>query len=198
MGLEVAGLSGSYTRPWVFGLDIRNLRDLREALITPYGQQGRRYVYGKTHHCLILAPTAGVIRSLGTHGSLSSISLQVGAQAGPALALLNPYHLVVYDQTSLSFVIRPYDPAQHVYQTIAGRSGWVSSPLDLRAQVGATARVYIQTDMARGVRNIGAFRFGFQADIFPQSLPLLATRPDLANRRLYLSATLSLITGSRW
>ena len=203
-GMSFTWLRRAPVRTWTYGLDVHLVKDLRETMVDPFfGDQGRRYVYGKLNHLVVVQPSVGVLYDLMPHRSYNQTEVKLGLKVGPALGVLSPYYLEIFKPNpSTPFVgnreIEAYDPAVHTFGRIVGRASPLSSQLDPRLRVGASVKTYLLLDFSAGSHAISGLQLGLHADMFPQPVPIMAETDNLRNHRLYLSGSVGLLFGSKW
>ncbi|GAB4415523.1 MAG: hypothetical protein OHK0039_24170 [Bacteroidia bacterium] len=203
-GVGLEWWQGQHDRQWLYSLDMHLVRDLHEVQIDPFfGDQGRRYVYGKLNHFVVLAPSIGIQQTLMPRNHLNFVGLRIGAKVGPAIGLLNPYHLEIFRPNPATpfvgnRVVEAYDPVEHTYPRIIGRASLVSTQLDLSARIGLSVKGHLMFDFARGSQMINGIRLALHADLFPEVVPIMAARSDVENQRVFLGGSLGFILGGRW
>ncbi|RMG70869.1 MAG: hypothetical protein D6722_07965 [Bacteroidetes bacterium] len=203
-GLSLSWLRKGAAWTWTYGVDAHLVKDLRENLVDSFfGDQGRRYVYGKVNHLVVVQPSVGLLYDLMPRSLINQTDLKLGVKVGPALGVLSPYYLEIFvPNPSTPFVgnreVEAYDPAVHTYGRIVGRANLLSSQLDPRLRVGLSVKTYLLLDFAGGSPAISGLQLGLNADFFPQPVPIMAETEDLRNRRVYLAGSLGLLLGSQW
>ena len=132
--------------------------------------------------------------------SLNTVNVRVGAKAGPALGLVNPYYLVVCQNTgqTCELNVEAYNPDLHTFTNIYGRAGLSQSPFTPSTEFGLSTEAYAIVDLGRNDHYLSGLKFSLNADGFINTIPLLVETEDIRNRRVYLSASIALIFGTRW
>lgn len=203
-GTSLHYLRGPESRQLVAGLDAHLVRDLREVRSeSAFGQQGRKYVFGKLNNLVVLSPTVGYQVDLFPLGKGNLLNFRLGARVGPAIGLLNPYYLEIFvpvpNRPQLGDrEVQPYDPAVHTYASIIGRAPVLNNSLDLDAQIGASGRVYGIIDFSNRTRTIRGVQLGVDVDWFAEPVPIMADFVEKRNNRLFIAASAGLLLGNRW
>ncbi|MEO1449173.1 MAG: hypothetical protein AAFV07_06565 [Bacteroidota bacterium] len=203
-GFELGFLKGPNSRQFVYGIDLHLVRDQQETRSESFFQnQGRRYVFGKLNNFLVLHPSIGVQTEIVPRTFISLVKMKVGAKIGPAIGLLNPYYLEIFEPNPTNPVsgarsIAAYDPAEHTYGLIIGRANLISSQIDLKARIGLSTKAYALFNFARKARYISALKLAVHADAFTNSVPILVATEQLPQRRFFLAFSVGLLFGSRW
>lgn len=203
-GGSLTYLNGDEPDKIVFSLDFQQIRDSREALTAPFiGDQGKRYVFGKLNNFWNIAPMIGIYRNAIPRGNSNILKLQVGAKIGPAIGILNPYHIELYQAVSgrpfsPEYVIVPYDPGEHSFGEIVGRAGFWSSEFNPTVQVGISTHLNAMIDLSRTDATINGIELGVNADIFFKEVPILAEINGIQNKKAFISVSAGLVFGGRW
>jgi len=204
LGTSIDYHTGQDYRQWVYSLDIFQVKDMREAYIDPFIQeQGSKYIYGKTNHFLVLAPSLGLQWDLFPIGSSNFVKVIWGFKGGPALGLLNPYYLEILKPVSgtpFNYVVdvEEYSPANHTYSDIFARASLLSSQVSLSVRLGASLKTYAILDFASNERTVGGLMIGAHADIFTSPVPIMAETNEISNRQAFFSLSLGLLFGHDW
>jgi len=200
-GVEVVYHHGELARQWTFGLELRQVKDPREAKIEPYlSDQGRRYVFNKLNSLTLLNPLVGMEWNVMPRSTLNLLNLRAGVRVGPAIGLINPYYLEVCRGVSgqaCTLTTEAYAPSQHNFFNIYGRAG-LQAPFNPSLQVGFSAAAYALIDFARFKRSVSALRLGIHADGFSRAPQLLVESEDLQNRQVFVSLSAAYQFGTRW
>ncbi|MEL6671916.1 MAG: hypothetical protein AAFR61_06975 [Bacteroidota bacterium] len=206
-----AGLSAQYylgagDAQWLVALDAFHVKDLRETIIDPspiFGQQGRRYIFGKLNNLYVISPGIGWEKRLFPKGSGNTVEVSWGAKAGPALGLLIPYLLEVYVPVgpggSATTLVEPFDPGIHTFNRIVGKGNIFANGFSASMQLGLSLKSYLRLEMSHTPKFINGLLLTLNADLFPNEVPLLA-RADgaIENRRLYIAGGFGIAFGNRW
>lgn len=209
LGVNLNFFRGGDRQQLVYGVDIFSVRGANEASVqSAFGDQGKDYVYGKQNYLFVITPSIGLQRELIPKALGNFANVRVGAQLGPAIGLLNPYSVEIFEpirnntggQAYYGYrVIVPYDPTEHSYDEIIGRAGLLSSKLNLRAQLGVSLRLHTLVDFSRNQRYIGGMQIGLNADYFPKEVPIMAELGGkVQNQRFFLAGNIGLVFGNRW
>ena len=188
-------------RPFIIGLALNAVRDSREVLIeSAYGEQGKRYVYGKVNHLYVLTPSVGIQRNLFPLHDNNQVNVRLGVQAGPAIGLLSPYMVEIFESLpGNSFYgrrsVQQFNPENHSYNDIIGKANFLSEPLNLDFILGFSIKGSVWIDFSRSKHYISAVQLGMQADIFPKEAPIMVIGP---NRQLFVAGSIGLVFGNRW
>jgi hypothetical protein len=203
-GVEVVYHRGSPARQVTIGLELRQVRDPREAKIEPFqfsADRGRRYVFNKLNRLTLLNPMIGLEWSIMPHSTLNLIDLKAGVRMGPSIGLINPYYLEICrgisGQPTCTLSTEPFTPSEHNFFNIYGRAG-LQAPFNPTVQVGLSTAAYTLIDFSGNDRSIKALRLGVHADGFAQAIPLLDQSEDLQNRQLFVSLSAAIQFGTRW
>jgi len=94
--------------------------------------------------------------------------------------------------------VEAYDPDLHSYNNIYGRAGLSQSPFTPEVELGFSAETYAIIDVGRSDHYLSGLKLALHADGFLNKIPLLAETEDIRNSRLYLSASVALLFGTRW
>lgn len=161
--------------------------------------QGRRYVYGKTHTAQLLSATAGVMREVVSPRSGRAMGVSVGGFAGLNLALLRPYYLEIYYATGPNGqptrTVEAFDPEKHFYDTnIIGRGTPTNASGNRTSQVGFAAGVNTLLDFTRSSYGFSAIDLRIRADMFTKPVPLMMS----GNTNTFVSASMGFIFGTKW
>ncbi|MEM6807262.1 MAG: hypothetical protein AAF696_38020, partial [Bacteroidota bacterium] len=189
---------------WVISLDVQYLKDSREALTAPFiGDQGKRYVFGKINNFWNLSPMLGMYHQAVSRGRGNLLKLRLGAKIGPAIGILNPYFVELYEAVpgrpfSPEFVTVPYDPEEHSFGEIVGRAGIWSSDFNPSLQMGVSTHLNAMFDFSRSDAVIRGIELGVNADVFFAEVPILAEINGVENRKVFLSVSAGLVLGGRW
>ena len=203
-GVSFNYLSGPDYRQWIASIDIHSMRDGRENLIDPFfGNRGKRYVYGKLHNFWVVVPGVGIQKNVIPRGNGNLVNVRVGAKAGPAIGLLNPYYLEIFEPLPGrpligDRVVAAYDPAIHSYGKIVGRAGLLASELNLKAQIGASLGIHAFLDFTRSSHFVNGMELSIRTDFFAKPVPILAELDKLENQQMFLSGTIGFVLGNRW
>lgn len=202
LGVGVRYLYEKADNDWFFGLRAFGLKDSRETKIeSQFQDRGSRYVFGKLNRLMVLTPYVGISRQLIPHRSGSFLSLEGSLQAGPALGLLRPYYVDIFEPSPLYPRLgtpepRPYDPAEHAYVDIVGVSSLFSAGFgEIRMQPGLSFRASALIDLARKESYISGAELAINLDYFFRDVPIMA---ELENQQIFLSVSLGLVVGNRW
>ncbi len=191
-------------RQWTFNFDAFLVKDLRETQIDPFVQdQGRKYIYGKLNHLLILSPTIGSEWPLFQVSSLNAINVRGGVKVGPALGLLNPYQVEILTpvpgaQFKYTIEIEAFDPSMHAYSDIFGRANFISSSIKPSFVAGLSLKTYAIMDFTRHDAGIAGLIFAAHADLFPKPVPIMAEINGRVNRQSFFAVSLGMIFGKGW
>ncbi len=198
-GLDLVYLQGPDDRQWMFALDIRGLRGQREVRAkSPGNEQGRRYVYGKLNHLMLLNPSLGLLQDLFPRNDQNLINLRAGLRLGPAIGLISPYYLEVENPVPVGITVEAYDPERHTEANIVGRANLLSTRIDPEVKVGISLKSFLLLDFSRHSRGITALQLGFNADWFASPLPLLAERTTQApNEQFFFGGSMGIVVGNR-
>ena len=194
-GFQIHYLNGLPHKKWMVSLDFSSLKDHREELIeSAFRDKGSSFIFGKVNHAFVLAPVAGIQQELFPNHH-NRIKLKVSGQLGPALALLTPYKVEVFEPAPGSPLygfrtVEAYNPEEHSYEDIIGRTNFFSSDLSLSTQVGLAIRTQIWMDLTQSQKMVGGIVLGMNADIFPENLPIMS---HVENPRSYFSFHVGLI-----
>ena len=197
-------LLGESPRQYVFSLELQQIRDAREALTAPFiGDQGKRYVFGKVNNFWNLSPMVGVYFDAIPRGRGNILKMRIGGKIGPAIGVLNPYHIELYKAVpgrpfSPEFVVEPYDPGEHTFGEIVGRASFWSSDFSPTIQLGGSVHLNAMVDFSRTEAVIRGIELGVNADIFFQEVPILAEINGVQNRRAFISVSAGLVFGGKW
>lgn len=213
VGLEYAsnglGMSFNYLRgqkalQWGVSVDFSWARDERELNIpSAFGDQGSEYIYGKINHLFILSPTAGIQANLFPNTSSNHIEFNLAAKAGPAIALLNPYYVEIFEPVPNNPLFgmretRAFDPEVHSYDDVIGKAGLFGGPFSPEAKIGLSLRLLGVMDFSKSSRYIGGIIMGINADLFPERLTVMVERDGLENHQAFISFRIGLVLGNRW
>jgi hypothetical protein len=202
-GFEVMYARGPMARQLTLGVELRQLKDRHEerkpSLIST---EGRDYVLGKLNNVTLLTPLVGMEWALIPRSSLNPITMRGGLRIGPAIGLVNPYYLEIFQATPNGMASSPsieaYDPNQHSRFNISGRPSLSQLPFTPSVQVGLSLAAYALIDFSHTDKSLQALRLGAHADGFGKALPLLVESESIQNQSLFLSFSAALQFGSRW
>ena len=203
-GVSFNYLTGPNHRQWIASLEIHSVNDGRENLIDPFfGNRGKRYVFGKLHNFWVLTPGFGIQKNVIPRGNGNLVNVRIGAKAGPAIGLLNPYYLEIFEPLPGrpligDRVVVAYDPAVHTYGKIVGRAGLLASELNLDAQIGMSVGIHAFLDFTRSSHFVNGMELSIRTDIFTKPVPILAEFDKLENQKMFLSGTIGFVLGNRW
>ncbi|MEO0469938.1 MAG: hypothetical protein AAF206_09995 [Bacteroidota bacterium] len=204
-GLNLAVLKGAPYRQWLFGLDIFLVKDSKETLIEPFfGEQGKRYVFGKLNHLFVVSPSLGVQWDMVPRSAVNLLNVRGNLKVGPAIGILNPYHLEIFEASPGSpFVgtreILPYDPANHSYSKIIGRANFLSSRIDPTFRFGLSVQANAILDFSSVDAAITGVNLGMKVDAFPSPVPIMADElQNVQNQRIFVAISAGLMFGRRW
>jgi hypothetical protein len=193
--------------PWAIGIRVYGLRNSRERLVNAfeiYTQPGNRFVYGKQHRMLAIAPFYERSINLINHGEAQLFDFHLFAQAGPILGLQRPYYVEVFRALGgggpgqpISGITEPtpFNP-EIDYIDIVGRSqsleyGWD----DLQIVPGASLRLGARIGLARYERYLTELVFSVQGDYLFQPVDILVSQPG---QQFFPNLSIGLVIGSRW
>lgn len=191
-------------RQWTFNFDMFVIKDLRETQIEPFIQdQGRKFIYGKLNHFLVVSPSVGMEWPLFTSSSLNPFSVRGGLKLGPAIGFLNPYQVEILTpvpgaQFRYTIEIQAYNPDVHAFSDIFGRANLISSRLQPSLTAGLSLKAYAMVDFSRSVDGLSGLVFSTQADLFPKTVPIIAEINGRVNRQFFFAVSLGLIFGRGW
>ena len=204
-GLNLAVLKGPAYRQWLFGLDIFLVKDSKETLIAPFfGEQGKRYVFGKLNHLFVATPSVGLQWDVFPRSSVNLLNVRANVKVGPAIGILNPYHLEIFQASpSNPFTgtreTLPYDPAEHSYSKIIGRANFLSSRIDPTVRLGLSVQANALLDFSSVDASITGLNLGIKMDAFPSPVPILAEElQNVENQRIFVAISAGLVFGRRW
>lgn len=189
---------------WIFGAELFSLRDVREDRIeSAFGDQGKDYVFGKLNHFFVFTPYVGIQKDLFPGGDNNLIDFSVSLGVGPAIGLLSPYYVEIFERTNSSTpfgtrVTRAFEPEFHNYNNIIGRAGLFAEEFSVEAQVGLSVHGHVLMDLAKSYSYVTGIQLGVNIDAFPDRVPVLAERQGLENNRIFVSFALGLVLGNRW
>jgi hypothetical protein len=202
MGFSIDHLRGTDpNKLFIFGLAVHSVKDSREVLIeSAYAEQGRRYIYGKANHLFVATPSIGIQRNMFPLHSNNAVNVRLGLQAGPAIGMLSPYLIEIFESLpGNSFYgrrsIEQFNPAEHSYNDIIGKANFLSEPLDLDLVVGMSIKGSAWIDFSRSDHYISAIQISMQADIFSQEAPIMVVGD---NKQLFVAGSIGIVFGNRW
>ncbi|GEM_PF-2559871 len=199
-------IKGDARRQWVFGLDIHSVRDERETSIqSAFGDSGKDYIYGKLNYFYVFTPSVGIQKNLIPVGYGNLLNIRVGAQIGPAIGLLNPYLVEIFEPVNNSpnngqgyRIVVPYDPTEYSYNEIIGKANLLSTKPSISAQLGLSLRGHILIDFTHSPQYIGGLSIGLNADYFPATIPIMnESSEQIENQQLFLAGSIGVVFGSR-
>lgn len=196
-GLESAYYVGAGRMQWAYGLDIFHVRSLHEVKVEPYPFPDRKYVFGKINNLWVVSPSFGVNYMLSSSSSYNMVEMQGGIKIGPALGVLNPYHIKLCGQNG-NCISEAFNPDIHSYQAISGRASVFSNTVDPSLRLGISLKAYVIFDFHYKIKNLTGIKLGINADLFPSSVPLVLETDDLQNASTYLAGTIGFIFGGKW
>lgn len=195
---------GENPNKFVISLDFQQLKDSREALTAPFiGDQGKRYVFGKVNNAWNISPMVGIYRNAIPRGNSNILKLRVGAKVGPAIGILNAYHIELYQAVpgrpfSPEFVTVAYDPVEHSFGEIVGRASFWTSEFNPTVQMGFSTHLNAMIDFSRTEATINGIELGVNADVFFAEVPILAEINGIKNQKMFISVSAGLVFGGRW
>lgn len=195
--------NASVGQAWIGGVDLYIVKDPHEVRIEPIREQGRRYVFNKQNHFLVLTPSVGRQFTLAPRTFFNQIGLHAGIQAGPAIGILNPYYLEICQistpgATTCSRVIEAYNPDIHAYGRILGRAPLVSTRITPSFRLGLEVQGYTTFDFTSSRRVVSGINVGFHIRAFPSSIPILVESEDLTNQSVFVAGSVGFLIGNRW
>ncbi len=203
VGLRYELGDGAVAPIWTAGLDLYIVRDPHEVRIEPIREQGRRYIFNKQNHFLVLSPMVGRQITLAPRTFLNQIGLHGGVQVGPAIGILNPYYLEICQESSPGSLtctreIEAFDPALHAFGRILGRAPLVSTRITPTFRLGLNIQAYATLDFTTSRRIISGVNIGFHVRAFPSRIPILVESEDLQNQSIFVSGSVGFLLGNRW
>ncbi|MCI4666961.1 MAG: hypothetical protein MRZ79_02290 [Bacteroidia bacterium] len=196
-GLELGYQAGAGKWQKTFNLDFFFVRSLHEVKVEPYPFPDRKYVFGKVNNFWVLTPSFGMQYHLGQNSSFNLVDMRLGAKLGPAIGITNPYFIKLCGVNG-SCVETPFNPDIHSYQTISGRANLLNNRVDPTFRLGISLKAYSSLDFNSRAGTISGLRFGLNADIFPNEIPIMLENDDLNNQSTFFSASVGLIFGGNW
>ncbi|RMG30281.1 MAG: hypothetical protein D6730_02745 [Bacteroidetes bacterium] len=208
-GFHVHYYRGNEQQQMVFGVDFHSVKSVHETPVSSaFGDQGKDFVYGKQNYFYIFTPSVGIQKNLIPAGGGNLINVRVGLQAGPAIGLLNPYYVEIFEpirnpgngQAYYGYrIVAAYNPAEHTYDEIIGKAGLLASKFKIKAQVGVSLRANALIDFTRNPRYVSGLQIGLNADLFANKVPIMAEFGNkIQNQQYFLAGNLGLVFGSRW
>ena len=200
-GLGVHYSMGKDIRHYLISIDAYSIKNPYETSSNPtYGNElGRKFVYRKLNYFGVLSPSFGIQKNIIPRSNTNLINLRVGIKMGPAIGLLSPYQLELYNPGSAdNRSIEVYDPANHTYSQILGRARFFASDLTINTRIGFSLKTFALLDFARNQRYINGLSLGLNADIFANPVPIMAELDKLQNQRIFVAGLIGLMIGNRW
>jgi hypothetical protein len=165
----------------------------------------KAYVFGKQYSLYNFDVRWGNAHLLGYKANRNGVSLWVNYAAGPSLALLKPYQLILFYPdsnstngiTSANLVTTAYNEsvADHfldpnfIYGAAGFWKGWAIKPVP-----GISARIGFQVDFSSAPDGINLVEFGVENHTYFWATPLMASGP---NHQSWTSIYLSFQFGSK-
>ncbi|MEM8896600.1 MAG: hypothetical protein AAGC85_00780 [Bacteroidota bacterium] len=204
VGVSLNYLFGKPNLQWNLAIRGNSIRSNRENIIdSAYGDQGKKYVYGKMNYFFVLAPTVGIQHNAFPARKGNIMDVSVGINVGPSVGLTTPYYVEVFNPVpgNAFYGVREkaaYDPAIHAYNDIIGRAGLFNGEFDFNTSIGAHVRAYALLDFARAYKYVSGFEVGINADIYGDPIEIVASQERFENQSTFISATIGIIIGNRW
>jgi hypothetical protein len=150
----------------------------------------KAYVFGKQYSMYTCDVRWGYAHLLGYKANRNGVSLWVNYAAGPSLALLKPYQLILfYPDSNSSSGITSANLVTSSYNASGFWKGWAIKPVP-----GISARLGFQVDFSNAPEGINLVEFGVENHTYFWSTPLMASGP---NHQSWTSIYLSFQFGSK-
>jgi hypothetical protein len=194
------GLNGVYKSAagMTVGLSAFTVHSMAERKIdSRLTNEGRRYVFGKTHNFYVVSPTIGAMRALVPARTGTAMSISVGWFAGVDVGFLRPYYLQIVKPVNNNsvIVVEPFTPGAHTYDgNIVGRGRPTGIGWDATLQYGIVAGANTILDFSRSQYGVSALDFGIRIDAFAKPVQLMQSE----NSPVLASVTIGLLFGTKW
>ncbi len=188
----------------LLGIEVTTLKHSKEVKqYNPYYPDARSYAFGKINSVVAIRPTIGL--KVDKFDKLRENGVQVGyfISAGPAIALMKPVYLEIgypRDDNTNPFIYERiqterYDPEQHTYSNIYGRSTFLKGIEESTFTVGLHVKAGAHFEYSPYKDGIKALEVGLAADIFPSQLEIMASD---VNQSVLLNIYLNLLFGTKY
>lgn len=202
IGFNINHLRGNDpNKLFLVGLEINSVRDTREVQIeSAYGEQGKKYVFGKANHFYVATPSVGIQQNFFPLHANNQLNVRLGIQAGPAIGIVSPYLVEIFESLpGNSFYgrrsIEQFNPEEHAYSDIIGKANFLSEPLETDFKIGLSLKGSAWIDFSRSNHYISAIQLAVNADIFPSEIPIMVVSQ---NKQVFIAGSLGIVFGNRW
>lgn len=196
-GFEMSYQMGSGSWQKMINLDFYFIRSLHEVKVEPYPFPDRKYVFGKLNNFWVLNPSFGMQYKLAPASASNLADIRVGGKIGPAIGILNPYYIKLCEVNG-QCTYPSFDPVIHSYQTISGRANIFHHAINPSFRFGLSMKAFATLDFNSQPGPIAGIRLGVNADLFPNSIPIMLANEDLRNSSSFFAATVGMMFGGNW
>jgi hypothetical protein len=163
----------------LYDIDFMNVKHLKEIRLTSSSSyySSRSYVYGKQNNFFELKGNIGKQYEMFRKNDKGGISIRYFYAAGPCLGILKPiyYEIIINIPPQPNYTItEKFDITKA--QNINGRASFFKGFKELSFVPGLSAKAGFSFEYGREEAMIHAIDVGMGLDIFPKSIPIMATQ----------------------
>jgi hypothetical protein len=170
-----------------------------EKTYNPVYVEGLPYVLGKVNSFMIFRVYVESRRELTPKLRKGAVQVESVFRYGASLGLEKPVYLVIgYPEIPYEiFVDEPYDPIEHFYNDIYGRSSWVNGLDEMSVVPGVNASYGLTFEYGNERAITRSVEVGATIDVFMRPVEIMAAQ--FVDRQLaFLNLYLKLGVGSKW
>tara|TARA_B100000768_G_C11271975_1_gene373852 strand:- start:1541 stop:2347 length:807 start_codon:yes stop_codon:yes gene_type:complete len=170
-----------------------------EKTYNPVYVEGLPYVLGKVNSFMIFRVYLESRRELTPKLRKGAVQVESVFRYGASLGLEKPVYLVIgYPEIPYEiFVDEPYDPIEHFYNDIYGRSSWVNGLDEMSVVPGVNASYGLTFEYGNERAITRSVEVGATIDVFMRPVEIMAAQ--FVDRQFaFLNLYLKLGVGSKW
>jgi len=170
-----------------------------EKTYNPVYVEGLPYVLGKVNSFMIFRVYIESRRELTPKLRKGAVKVESVFSYGASLGLEKPVYLVIgYPEIPYEiFVDEPYDPIEHFYNDIYGRSSWVNGLDEMRVVPGVNASYGLTFEYGNERAITRSVEVGATIDVFMRPVEIMAAQ-FVDSQLAFLNLYLKLGIGSKW
>ncbi len=172
----------------LYDIDFMNVKHPKEIRLTSTFNNfsSRSFVFGKQNNFFEFKGTIGKQYEMFRKNDKGGISIRYFYAAGPVIGILKPIYYEIRYYAPPTYPPNPnYDPYKtekfntSIHQTnINGRASFFKGFKELSVVPGATAKAGLSFEYSREDAIIHAIEVGIGLDVFPKSIPIMATQTN--------------------
>ena len=210
--LHSNGLGITFKRGWhmtgykkqMLDIEFVSMRDPKQYKVAnPYVADSKPYFFGKLNFAYVLRGGYGRQNIIFSKAERSGVEVRYNYYAGLSLGITKPVYLDIlvdnpYDSLTKVIDTRKYDPndpVQQIQENIYGPGPYFQGMDELSFYPGAYGKFALSFEYAGWQQKVTAIETGFVIDVYPKSLPIMATSKK---NNILFNFYITLIWGAKW